>query len=185
MFVSNWITGYNWVIGLYLFSSFAEGFSCVPTKFDSAWVETPNKVDLIQTVAACELKESCYRVSYIEYFYEIVQHAEGVKEERLKVSVITKLFLQTVLPPVLFSDFFQWDHFYWISIGHLTLEDWLICDTQLLWFFCYEAQRKLGFSWVPDNNEVSLFIRDLWKTALKTLRCVAFLFIHKHMLIWF
>ncbi|XP_075339403.1 uncharacterized protein pnhd [Odontesthes bonariensis] len=61
-----------------------EGFSCVPTKFDSAWVETPNKVDLIQTVAACELKESCYRVSYIEYYYEIVQHAEGVKEERLK-----------------------------------------------------------------------------------------------------
>ncbi|XP_008274072.1 uncharacterized protein pnhd [Stegastes partitus] len=61
-----------------------EGFSCVPTKFDSALVETPNKVDLIQTVAACELKETCYRVPYVEYYYEIVQHADGVKEERLK-----------------------------------------------------------------------------------------------------
>ncbi|XP_034557932.1 uncharacterized protein im:7138239 [Notolabrus celidotus] len=61
-----------------------EGFSCLPTKFDSAFVETPNKVDLIQTVAACDLKESCYRVPYVEYYYEIVQHADGVKEERLK-----------------------------------------------------------------------------------------------------
>eukprot|EP00064_Thunnus_orientalis_P004455 superscaffoldBa00000405_g4467 len=52
--------------------------------FDSALVETPNKVDLIQTVAACELKESCYRVPYVEYYYEIVHHADGVKEERLK-----------------------------------------------------------------------------------------------------
>lgn len=65
--------------------SFTEGFSCVPTKFDSALVETPNKVDVIQTVVACEMKESCYRVSYVEYFYEIVSHADGVKEERLKV----------------------------------------------------------------------------------------------------
>lgn len=62
-----------------------EGFSCLPTKFDSALVETPNKSDLIQTVAACELKESCYRIPFIEYYYEIVHHADGVKEERLKV----------------------------------------------------------------------------------------------------
>ncbi|XP_032387723.1 uncharacterized protein pnhd [Etheostoma spectabile] len=61
----------------------SEGFSCVPTMFESALVETPNKVDLIQTVAACELKESCYRVPYVEYFYEII-NADGVKEERLK-----------------------------------------------------------------------------------------------------
>ncbi|AWP03784.1 Hypothetical protein SMAX5B_006352 [Scophthalmus maximus] len=61
-----------------------KGFSCVPTKFDSALVETPNKVDLIQTVVTCELKESCYRVPYVEYYYEIVHHADGVKEERLK-----------------------------------------------------------------------------------------------------
>ncbi|XP_069548018.1 uncharacterized protein pnhd [Brachyistius frenatus] len=63
---------------------FPEGFSCVPTKFDSALVETPNKVALIQTVATCELKESCYRVPYMEYYYETVQHEDGVKEERLK-----------------------------------------------------------------------------------------------------
>eukprot|EP00066_Takifugu_rubripes_P008920 XP_003975470.1 PREDICTED: uncharacterized protein LOC101063912 [Takifugu rubripes] len=62
----------------------AEGFSCLPTKFDSALVETPNKSDLIQTVTACELKESCYRIPFIEYYYEIVHHADGVKEERLK-----------------------------------------------------------------------------------------------------
>ncbi|XP_017266283.1 uncharacterized protein im:7138239 [Kryptolebias marmoratus] len=61
-----------------------EGFSCVPIKFDSALLETPNKVDLIQTVAACELKESCYRVPFVEYYYEIVFRADGVKEERLK-----------------------------------------------------------------------------------------------------
>ncbi|KAM9792062.1 uncharacterized protein pnhd [Syngnathus typhle] len=61
-----------------------EGFSCVSTKFDSALVETPNKVEVIQTVAACELKESCYRVPYVEYYYEIVHHSDGVKEERLR-----------------------------------------------------------------------------------------------------
>ncbi|KAJ0012014.1 hypothetical protein NQD34_012989 [Periophthalmus magnuspinnatus] len=61
-----------------------EGFSCVPTQFDSALVETPNKVEVIQTVEACELKESCYRVAHVEYYYETVQHKDGVKEERLK-----------------------------------------------------------------------------------------------------
>ncbi|XP_053740395.1 uncharacterized protein pnhd isoform X1 [Synchiropus splendidus] len=61
-----------------------EGYSCVPTKFDSALVETPNKVDVIQTVVACELKESCYRIPYVEYYYETVHHADGVKEERLR-----------------------------------------------------------------------------------------------------
>nr|XP_057917901.1 uncharacterized protein pnhd [Doryrhamphus excisus] len=61
-----------------------DGFSCVPTKLDPALVETPNKVDVIQTVAACELKESCYRVPYVEYYYEIVHHGQGVKEEKLK-----------------------------------------------------------------------------------------------------
>nr|XP_040028058.1 uncharacterized protein im:7138239 [Gasterosteus aculeatus aculeatus] len=61
-----------------------EGLSCVPTTFDSVLVETPNKGDLVRTVAACELKESCYRVAYVEYYYETVHHADGVKEERLK-----------------------------------------------------------------------------------------------------
>ncbi|KAL0966544.1 hypothetical protein UPYG_G00296530 [Umbra pygmaea] len=61
-----------------------DGFSCVPTKFDSALVKTPNKMDLVQTVVACELKESCYRVPYMEYYYEIIYHEDGVKEEKLK-----------------------------------------------------------------------------------------------------
>ncbi|KAJ8011487.1 hypothetical protein DPEC_G00058730 [Dallia pectoralis] len=61
-----------------------DGFSCVPTKFDSALVTTPNKLDLVRTVEACELKESCYRVPYVEYYYEMVYHADGVKEEKLK-----------------------------------------------------------------------------------------------------
>lgn len=65
--------------------SSSDGFSCVPTKFDSALVETPNKVDLIQTVVACELKESCYRVPYKEYYYEAVHTADGIREERLEV----------------------------------------------------------------------------------------------------
>uniref|UniRef100_A0A3P8U983 Pinhead n=1 Tax=Amphiprion percula TaxID=161767 RepID=A0A3P8U983_AMPPE len=56
------------------------GCVCVCVCFDSVSVETPNKVDLIQTVTACELKETCYRVPYVEYYYEIVHHADGVKE---------------------------------------------------------------------------------------------------------
>ncbi|CAL8315293.1 unnamed protein product [Gadus morhua 'NCC'] len=61
-----------------------DGFSCVPTKFASAIVETPNKLNLVQTVVACELKESCYRVPSIEYYYEIVDQTDGIKEEKLK-----------------------------------------------------------------------------------------------------
>ena len=36
-------------------------------------------------VVACELKESCYRVPSIEYYYEIVDQTDGIKEEKLKV----------------------------------------------------------------------------------------------------
>ncbi|KAM4605229.1 uncharacterized protein pnhd [Polymixia lowei] len=61
-----------------------EGFSCVPTKFDSALVETPNKMELIQTVASCDLKQSCYRIPYVEYYYETVDHDDGIKQEKLK-----------------------------------------------------------------------------------------------------
>lgn len=42
-------------------------------------------MDLIQTVVACDLKEYCYRVPYVEYYYEIVDQADGIKEEKLKV----------------------------------------------------------------------------------------------------
>ncbi|XP_030631926.1 uncharacterized protein pnhd [Chanos chanos] len=62
----------------------SEGFSCMPTKFDSALVETPNQLELIQTVAGCELKEGCYRIPYVEYHHEITYSKDGIKEERLK-----------------------------------------------------------------------------------------------------
>ncbi|XP_035268268.1 uncharacterized protein im:7138239 isoform X1 [Anguilla anguilla] len=65
-------------------TEFPEGFSCVPVKFDSALVETPDKLDLIRTLSACELRESCYRVPYIEYHYEVVHSSNGVKEEKIK-----------------------------------------------------------------------------------------------------
>ncbi|KAL0201802.1 hypothetical protein M9458_004989, partial [Cirrhinus mrigala] len=56
-----------------------EGFSCVPTKFDSTLIETPNKVELVQTVAQCKLMEGCYRIPYVEYHYEITYNDDGVK----------------------------------------------------------------------------------------------------------
>uniref|UniRef100_A0A8C1U2L4 Im:7138239 n=1 Tax=Cyprinus carpio TaxID=7962 RepID=A0A8C1U2L4_CYPCA len=61
-----------------------EGFSCVPTKFDSTFIETPNKVELIQTVAQCKLMEGCYRIPYVEYHYEITYNDDGVKVESLR-----------------------------------------------------------------------------------------------------
>ncbi|XP_077077894.1 uncharacterized protein pnhd [Siphateles boraxobius] len=61
-----------------------EGFSCVPTKFDSTLIETPNKVELIQTVAQCKLMEGCYRIPYVEYHYEITYNEDGVQVESLR-----------------------------------------------------------------------------------------------------
>ncbi|XP_026106816.1 uncharacterized protein LOC113078696 [Carassius auratus] len=61
-----------------------EGFSCVPTKFDSTFIETPNKVELIQTVAQCKLREGCYRVPYVEHHYEITYNDDGVKVHSLR-----------------------------------------------------------------------------------------------------
>lgn len=57
----------------------------MPTKFDSALVDTPNKVELIQTVVGCDMKEGCYRIPYVEYHYEITYNEDGLKEEKLKV----------------------------------------------------------------------------------------------------
>lgn len=74
---------------LALFST--ESFSCVPTKFDSALVDTPNKVELIQTVAGCDMKEGCYRIPYVEYHYEITYNEDGVKTENLKVGFEPRL----------------------------------------------------------------------------------------------
>lgn len=63
----------------------------MPTKFDSALVDTPNKVELIQTVAGCDMKEGCYRIPYVEYHYEITYSEDGLKEEKLKVGFIRKM----------------------------------------------------------------------------------------------
>ncbi|XP_051556586.1 uncharacterized protein pnhd [Myxocyprinus asiaticus] len=61
-----------------------EGFSCVPTTFDSALIETPNKVELIQKVARCELIEGCYRIPYVEFHYETTYNNDKVKVENLR-----------------------------------------------------------------------------------------------------
>ncbi|XP_073772547.1 uncharacterized protein isoform X2 [Danio rerio] len=61
-----------------------EGFSCVPTKFDSTFIQTPNKVELIQTVAQCKLIEGCYRMPLMEYHYETTYSDDGVQIESLK-----------------------------------------------------------------------------------------------------
>ncbi|XP_028670539.1 uncharacterized protein pnhd isoform X1 [Erpetoichthys calabaricus] len=62
----------------------SNGFSCVPTKFEPVLLDSPNSVELVQAVETCELRESCYRTSYIEQYYEVVYGANGIKEERLK-----------------------------------------------------------------------------------------------------
>ncbi|XP_075759236.1 uncharacterized protein LOC102453510 isoform X4 [Pelodiscus sinensis] len=57
---------------------------CVPTKFDSVLLKSPNGVEVVRTLENCEMKETCYRVSYVEYYYEIVHNSTGDREERLK-----------------------------------------------------------------------------------------------------
>ncbi|XP_063309312.1 uncharacterized protein LOC134610297 [Pelobates fuscus] len=60
------------------------GLICSPTKLDSVIVESPNGAEVVKTVENCEMKEKCYRVSYLEYHYELIYNPKGVKEERLK-----------------------------------------------------------------------------------------------------
>lgn len=84
------------IIPVHLFY-FSEGFSCVPTKFDSTLIETPNKVELIQTVAQCKLMEGCYRIPYVEYHYETTYSDDGVKVESLRVSKPTQMTISHTL----------------------------------------------------------------------------------------
>ncbi|KAE8632051.1 hypothetical protein XENTR_v10001408 [Xenopus tropicalis] len=60
------------------------GLLCSPTKFDTVVVESPNGAEIVQTVENCEMKENCYRISYLEYYYEVAYNSNGIKEERLK-----------------------------------------------------------------------------------------------------
>ncbi|XP_069832286.1 uncharacterized protein [Dendropsophus ebraccatus] len=62
----------------------SSGLQCAPTKFDTVVVESPNGAEVVQTVETCEMKENCYRVSYLEYYYEVLYNIKGGKEERLK-----------------------------------------------------------------------------------------------------
>ncbi|XP_069478898.1 uncharacterized protein [Ambystoma mexicanum] len=60
------------------------GLFCSPTKFETVVVENPNGAELVQTVESCDMKASCYRVPYLQFYYETVYSTAGHKEERLK-----------------------------------------------------------------------------------------------------
>nr|XP_013051783.2 uncharacterized protein LOC106045700 isoform X1 [Anser cygnoides] len=57
---------------------------CMPTKFSTALVKNPRGGEVVQTLESCEMKEKCYRVSQVEYYYEIVHSSTGHREKRLK-----------------------------------------------------------------------------------------------------
>lgn len=57
----------------------------MPTKFSTALVKNPSGGKVVQTLESCEMKEKCYRVSQVEYYYEIVHSSTGHREKRLKV----------------------------------------------------------------------------------------------------
>ncbi|XP_009579489.1 PREDICTED: LOW QUALITY PROTEIN: DNA polymerase epsilon subunit 4, partial [Fulmarus glacialis] len=62
----------------------ADGLFCMPTKFNTALVKNPQGGEAVRTLENCEMKEKCYRVSQVEYYYEIVHSSAGHREERLK-----------------------------------------------------------------------------------------------------
>ena len=57
----------------------------MPTKFNTALVKNPQGGEVVRTLENCEMKEKCYRVSQVEYYYEVVRSSAGHREERLKV----------------------------------------------------------------------------------------------------
>lgn len=60
----------------------------MPTKFNTALVKNPQGGEVVWTLENCEMKEKCYRVSQVEYYYEIVHSSAGHREERLKVGFL-------------------------------------------------------------------------------------------------
>ncbi|XP_078524614.1 uncharacterized protein LOC144797744 [Lissotriton helveticus] len=62
----------------------AAGLSCSPTKFETVVVENPNGAELVQTVESCDMRQSCYRVAHLQFYYETAYSTAGQKEERLK-----------------------------------------------------------------------------------------------------
>ncbi|XP_067824789.1 uncharacterized protein pnhd [Heptranchias perlo] len=61
-----------------------DGLGCVPTKFESVVLESPNGLELIQTVELCEVRENCYRLPHVEHYYVITINSSSEKEEGLK-----------------------------------------------------------------------------------------------------
>ncbi|XP_042335525.1 uncharacterized protein LOC121936903 isoform X2 [Sceloporus undulatus] len=61
-----------------------EGLFCVPTISDSVLLKSPNGNQAVRILERCELREACYRVSHLEYYFEIVISAAGEKQERIK-----------------------------------------------------------------------------------------------------
>lgn len=66
--------------------SLSGGLFCAPVKFGCVLIKSPSGVEVVQTLENCEMKETCYRVSYVEYYYEIIHNSAGDSEERLTVS---------------------------------------------------------------------------------------------------
>ncbi|XP_072099965.1 uncharacterized protein pnhd [Mobula birostris] len=60
------------------------GLRCVPTEFDSVVLDSPHGLELIQTVQSWEVRENCYRLPHVEYYYVITINSRGEKEEELK-----------------------------------------------------------------------------------------------------
>uniref|UniRef100_A0A670I4B6 Uncharacterized protein n=1 Tax=Podarcis muralis TaxID=64176 RepID=A0A670I4B6_PODMU len=61
-----------------------EGLFCLPMDFDSILIKTPNGHRSVQIVGSCRLREPCYRVSHMEYYYEVVLNSAGEKLELIK-----------------------------------------------------------------------------------------------------
>ncbi|XP_010073554.1 PREDICTED: DNA polymerase epsilon subunit 4, partial [Pterocles gutturalis] len=62
----------------------ADGLFCMPTKFSTALVKTPQGEEVVRMLEKCEMKEKCHRVSQVGYYSEIVHSSAGCREERLK-----------------------------------------------------------------------------------------------------
>ncbi|XP_032992777.1 uncharacterized protein LOC117039705 [Lacerta agilis] len=60
------------------------GLFCLPTDFDSLLMKTPNGHRAVQILGSCRLREPCYRVSHMEYYYEVVLNSAGEKLELIK-----------------------------------------------------------------------------------------------------
>ncbi|XP_042650210.1 uncharacterized protein LOC104357765 [Tyto alba] len=64
--------------------TYTDGLFCVPTKFNTVLVKNPQGGEVVRTPENCQMKEKCYRVSQVEYYYEIVHSSAGRREEQLE-----------------------------------------------------------------------------------------------------